>query len=172
MADDPTAATRRGPRVSFMEAIVVLSIFALLAGVVSPLLGSALEDGRRERAAQDCKAIADALAAYHRDHGDYPPGVQEDATYSYANGAYFGFGAEVLNRWLAEGAKRYLPAPIAADPWGQPYNYHVYSRSEPYMDVVVFSNGPNGQCESWDGHLWNRGRLAGDDVGAFFDGRH
>ena len=162
---------RRGPRLSFMEMTVAVAILALLAGVLTPILGTVLEAGRRARAAQDCKAIADALAAYHRDHEGYPPGVQEDPSYSYANGDFFGFGAEILNRWLYDGPTRYLAQPIGVDPWGQPYNYHVETRTEPYMDVVVFSNGANRLCESWDGHLWNRSQLGGDDVGAFLDDR-
>jgi type II secretion system protein G len=153
-----------------MEIVVALSVLALLAGVLTPLVGNAVEESRCTRAALDCKAIADALEAYRADHGGYPPGAQGDPAYSYANQAYFGFGAEILNQWLFEGGKKkYLERPIGPDPWGQPYNYHVYTRSHPYMDVVVFSNGPDRKCESWDGNLWSRGRFAGDDLGVFFD---
>jgi len=166
---DRTAA--RGAGISFMEVVVAFSVLALLAGVLTPMVGSAVEESRRTRAARTCQAIADALGAYREDHGAFPPGHQGDGTYSYANRAWFGFGAEVLNPWLFDGLKRYLAAPIGLDPWGQPYSYHVYTRSDPYMDVVVLSNGPNRECESWDGTLWNRGRLGGDDLGAFLDRR-
>ena len=175
-ANDP--ATRRGPALSVMEVVVALSVIALLAGVLTPMVGNVLEESRRSKAAADCRAIADAIATYRQEHGAYPPGLQDDPTYSYANQAYFNFGAEVLNPWLfgdstgafaKDGARKYLLQPIGNDPWGQPYNYHVYTRSNPYMDVAVFSNGPNRQCESWDGNLWNRGRFGGDDIGAFYD---
>ena len=166
-----TSEPARAPRLSLMEAVVALSVIALLAGVLTPMVGNVVEEGKRTRALEECRAIADAIGAYRADHGGYPPGRQDDATYSYANQAYFGFGADVLNEWLVGGAKPYLQKPIGLDPWGQPYNYHVYTRSDPYMDVAVFSNGPNRQCESWDGHLWNRGKYGGDDLGAFFDGQ-
>jgi hypothetical protein len=133
------------------------------------MVGNVIEESRRTKAAEDCRRIADALAAFRSDNGQFPPGMQGDPTYSYANKAYFGFGAEVLNKSLFEGPKQYLQAPISLDPWGQAYNYHVYTRSDPYMDVVVFSDGPNRACESWDGNLWNRGKFSGDDLGAFLD---
>jgi type II secretory pathway pseudopilin PulG len=168
--DPGTAPPRaRGAGLSFMEIIVAFSVIALLAGVLTPMFGNVIDDSKRTKAAEECRAIADAIGAYRVDHGDYPPGKQDDPTYSYANQAYFNFGADVLNEWLFRGAKKYLQQPIGLDPWGQPYNYHVYTRSDPYMDVAVFSNGPNQQCESWDGNLWNRGRFGGDDIGAFFD---
>jgi|SoiMethySBSTD1v2_1073268.scaffolds.fasta_scaffold240852_2 general secretion pathway protein G len=173
VSDAPVAAAEPRPaRISFMEVIVAFSVLALLAGVLTPMVGSAIEESRRTRATEDCRAIADALQSYRDDTGAFPPGMQGDGTYSYANEAYFGFGAEVLNRWLYEGPKKYLKSPIGADPWGRPYNYHVYTRSDPYMDVVVFSDGPNHVCESWDGNLWNRGKFAGDDLGVFIDHGH
>lgn len=154
---------------SLMEVIVAVSVIALLAGVLTPMIGNVIEDGRKSKALEDCKAIADAIGAYRADVGSYPPGVQSDPTYNYANKSSTGYGAEVLNTWLIEGAKKYLQRPIGNDPWGNPYNYHIYTRTDPYMDVTVFSDGPNKVCESWDGNLWNKGKFGGDDIGAFFD---
>lgn len=160
-------AARRG--FSLMEVIVAVSVLALLAGVLTPMVGSVVEENKKSRAADDCKAIAQAIGAYLADVGTYPPGMQADSTYNYGNAAYFDYGAEVLNTWLVEGPKKYLEKPIGNDPWGTPYSYHCYTRSNPYMDVAVFSHGPNKACESWDGALWNKGKFGGDDLGAFFD---
>jgi len=152
-----------------MEIIVAVSVIALLAGVLTPMIGNVVEESKRARAAEDCKAIAEAIGAYRVDAGGYPPGQQGDPTYNYGNPAYFGYGVEVLNPTLMEGAKKYLSKAIAKDPWGNAYSYHIYTRSDPYMDVAVFSHGPNKNCESWDGNLWNKGKFGGDDIGAFFD---
>lgn len=163
------ATTRPRAGFSLMEVIVAVSVIALLAGVLTPMVGNVIEENKKSRAADDCKAIAQAIGAYFDETGTYPPGMQADATYNYANPSYFGYGAEVLNTWLFEGPKKYLEKPIGNDPWGTPYSYHCYTRSNPYMDVAVFSHGPNKACESWDGALWNKGKFGGDDLGAFFD---
>jgi general secretion pathway protein G len=154
---------------SLMEIIVAVAVIALLAGVLTPMIGNVIEESRKASAAEDCKAIANAIGAYRQDIGTYPPGQQNDPTYNYGNKAYFGYGAEVLNKWLLEGSKKYLSKAIGNDPWGNPYSYHIYTRSDPYMDVAVFSHGPNKNCESWNGTYWNQGVFAADDIGAFYD---
>lgn len=154
---------------SVIELVVAVTVVAVLAGVLTPMLGRSIGEARRSAAVAECRRICNALAAYREDHGSYPPGLQGDPTYNYANGTAYGYGAEVLNTWLCDGPKKYLSAPIGRDPWGSAYNYHVFTRSDPYMDVVVFSNGPNRVCDSWDGTLWNRARFNSDDLGAFFD---
>jgi type II secretion system protein G len=165
--DRKSSALRAG--FSLMEVIVAVSVIALLAGVLTPMIGNVVEDSRKATAASECQAIANAIGQYQQDVGSYPPGVQNDATYNYGNKALFGFGAEVLNTWLVEGSKKYLGKAIGNDPWGTPYNYNIYTRTDPNMDVTVYSNGPNKTSESWDQVLWNKGKLSGDDIGSFYD---
>ncbi len=161
--------TDRRAGLSMMEVIVAITVIVLLAGVVTPMVGDVLAQKQANVAIGQAQAIAKAIGEYYQDTGSYPPGMQADQSYNYANPSYFGYGAEVLNTWLYEGPKKYLEQPIGNDPWGTPYSYHVYTRSDPYMDVAVFSHGPNHECESWDGALWNKGKFGGDDLGAFFD---
>ena len=163
-----TTLRRRGG-FSLMEVIVTVAVIALLAGVLTPMVDGVIDERMRQRARDEAGAIAKAIGAYYQETGAYPPGTQADASYNYGNSSYFLHGAEVLNTWLYDGPKRYLQKPIGNDPWGTPYSYHVYTRSDPYMDVAVFSHGPNKACESWDGALWNKGKFGGDDLGAFFD---
>jgi general secretion pathway protein G len=167
----PHRAARPAPSPAFslVELIIAVVVLSLLAGVLTPMFGRSIDEARRATAVAACRQICNALAAYRDDHGSYPPGLQGDPTYSYANGTAYGYGAEVLNTWLCDGPKKYLNEPIGRDPWGSAFNYHVFTRSDPYMDVVVFSNGPDRVCDSWDGTLWNRARFNGDDLGAFFD---
>jgi type II secretory pathway pseudopilin PulG len=150
-----------------MELIVAVSVMALLAGVLTPMIGNVIEESRKTRALADCKAIVDAIGSYREEVGSYPAGTQT-ANYNYGFGGASA-GVEVLNVELIEGAKKYLSKAIGKDPWGQNYCYHIYTLSDPYMDVVVFSCGPNQTNESWDGNVWNRGAFNGDDIGAFFD---
>lgn len=160
---------RRRSGFSLMEVIVTVAVIALLAGVLTPMVDGVIDERMKQRARDEAGAIAKAIGAYYQETGAYPPGTQADASYNYGNASYFLHGAEVLNTWLYDGPKRYLAKPIGNDPWGTPYSYHVYTRSDPYMDVAVFSHGPNKACESWDGALWNKGKFGGDDLGAFFD---
>ena len=60
-----------------MEFVVALAVAALLAGALTPMVGSVAESGRQAKAAADCRAIADAIRAYRADHGEYPPGTVE-----------------------------------------------------------------------------------------------
>jgi hypothetical protein len=156
---------------SLLRRIVPIALIVGFAGVVVPSLdrgpvGSS-ELRLRDYAEQECRRIAAALVAYRADHGAYPPGLQGDPTYNYGNGTAYGFGAEVLNAWLVDGGAHYLDAPIGRDPWGRAYNYQVFTRSVPCPDVVVFSDGPDRTCDSWDSSCWSRRQFRGDDVGAF-----
>src|SRR5215470_13035939 len=134
--------------------LVPIALIVGFAGVVVPTLErgpvEAADARQREVAAEECRRIAAALVAYRADHGAFPPGLQGDPTYNYGNGTAYGFGAEVLNAWLCEGGAHYVDAPIGRDPWGCAYNYQVFTRSRPCPDVVVFSNGPDRVCDSWD----------------------
>ena len=154
---------------TLIEMIAVVIIVGILAAALVPMVGHTIEDSRKAKAQSDTKAIVDAIAMYKMVNGTYPPGRQNDPTYNYGNYTYYGYGVEVLNPWLVEGARKYMAKAIGNDPWGRPYNYHIYTRANPYQDVVVFSNGPNRSIESWDGDVWNRGVFNGDDIGAFFD---
>ena len=153
---------------------VPLALIIGLAGFVVPDLDRGAppnDEQRREIAVCECERIAAALVAYRKDHGAYPPGLQGDPTYNYGNGDAYGFGAEVLNAWLCRGRAHYLATPIGRDPWGRSYNYQVFTRSAAIADVVVFSNGPDRACDSWDSSCWSLRRFRGDDVGAFADHR-
>jgi hypothetical protein len=156
---------------SLFRRIVPIALIVGFAGVVVPSIerGPVGASSARQRAVaeDECRRIAAALVAYRADHGAYPPGLQGDATYNYGNGTAYGFGAEVLNAWLCEGGAHYLDAPIGLDPWGRAYNYQVFTRSQPCPEVVVFSDGPDRVCDSWDSSCWSCRCFLGDDLGAF-----
>ena len=159
---------------SLLRRVVPIALIVGFAGVVVPTLDRGArpdEEYRREVAARDCERIAAALVAYRNDHGAYPPGLQNDPTYNYGNGTAYGFSAEVLNAWLCKGRAHYLDTPIGRDPWGRAFNYQVFTRSAAIADVVVFSNGPDRACDSWDSGCWSLRRFRRDDVGAFADPR-
>jgi general secretion pathway protein G len=153
---------------SLIELVVVVAVMALLAGVLTPVVGRVIEDSKVSRAKSDARAIVHAIGRYRLDVGAYPGGPQANATYNYGYGGA-ATGAEYHNAALVQGAKKYLQEAIGTDPWGRNYAYHIYTQSNPYQDVVVYSYGPNGVNETWDGNAWNQGKFNGDDIGAFWD---
>ena len=164
---------------TLLEMIAVVIVVGVLAATLVPMVGKTIEDSRKARAQSDTKAIVNAIAMYKMANGSYPSGScgscvhcgSGNPAYNYAGYGISGgnCGVEVQNSFLVEGTPKYLAKRIGNDPWGSPYPYHLYTLSNPYMDVAVFSIGPNKSNESWDGGVWNQGRFNGDDIGAFFD---
>ncbi len=57
---------------TLIELAVVLAVIAILAGILTPLVTSYLDQARGGRAQADLKTIADAVKLYQRDTGRYP----------------------------------------------------------------------------------------------------
>jgi len=155
------------------EVAVAIALCVLAAGIVGPLAAPLISDllVREDvaRAQQDCRTIVEALARYHSEHGAYPPGAQGNAVYNYDRGELGRGGVAELAPWLLSGSRPHLAAACWTDPWGSNYSYHVCTQTEPFVDIVVYSRGPDGVDDSWDGLLWNQRSFAGDDVGAFLE---
>jgi len=162
---------RRRLRAGFtlMEVVVVVSILAILSAIATPMIGGVIQKGKVAAARADCDAISEAIGRYYTDNGKYPPGTQNNPKYNYAKWPDHQKGVEVLSPWLLEGTVKYLGDKFDKDPWGNRYSYHIYTLNNPYMDVVVYSNGPDGVNSSWNGTYWNKGEFAGDDIGSFYD---
>jgi len=158
-----------GATFSLVEMVIAVVVLAMMAGVLTPAFEKSLNDSRIARATVQCRRICAALAAYHDDRGEFPPGLQGDPNDNFAESISCGFGAEILNTWLYDGPTKYLTAPIGRDPWGTAYNYRVFSKRGDYGHVVVFSNGPDRVCESWDEVALRDTTFKEDDFGASID---
>jgi general secretion pathway protein G len=62
---------RRG--FTLIELVVILSILAILSGVLVPRVGSHLRSSRDARRLADIQAIREAVEQYHLDRGAFPP---------------------------------------------------------------------------------------------------
>ncbi len=108
---------------TLIELVIVISILAILSGVLVPRVTSHLEASRDARRLADIKAVRSAIEQYHMDKGVYPE--------AGANSSYGGW--DVSNdgdfiRVLAE--QGYLDGD-AVDPINDSsfhYRYYVYSR--------------------------------------------
>ncbi len=160
------ARTRRIRWAVSLEQVLVTTTLLLLAAIVIPLADDVAMSRRVNLAKKQTDDILESIATFRDLNRTYPPGPQNSPRYNYRRGRD---GAAVLNPWLASGDPPLLRRPIARDPWGNPFSYHIFEGDDDSPDVVVYSWGPNGIDESWDVDLWKARRLGGDDIGGFYE---
>ncbi len=61
---------------TLVEVLAVIGIIAILAAILIPVLGVAMEKGRQMTCIGNLQKIGMALAIYHQDHGTYPDPAQ------------------------------------------------------------------------------------------------
>ncbi len=57
---------------TLIEMVVVLAVIAILAAILAPSLTRYIESARVQRAENDCKVIASAIAVFNSDVGEWP----------------------------------------------------------------------------------------------------
>ena len=124
---------RRDTRGGFtlVELLVVLVILGLVMGLVGPRVLGYLSSSRERTAHLQIESFNSALDLYFLDNGRYPTNSE---------------GLEALVRrpasephWSGPYLKQ---ANVPADPWGNPYAYHVPGKAGPY---AITSAGPDGK---------------------------
>lgn len=109
---------------TLIELVVVISILAILSGVLVPRVTSHLKSARDARRLADLKAVRTAIEQYRLDRGVYPP-----ANASSTNGGWdVSFDGDFIPVLTEEG---YLDED-ALDPLNDStfhYRYYVYARS-------------------------------------------
>jgi general secretion pathway protein G len=144
-----TASIRRPRGFTLLELIVVVTILAILMGVVAPRLMSWPGEARKARARTDMKAIATALQTYHVDNFKYPstqqgiealvrkPSGQPDAP-NWKTGGYLG------------------ATDVPKDPWNRPYLYISPGQGGREFDVYTLGadGKPGGEDEDADLGHW------------------
>lgn len=117
---------------TLLEAVIVLGIIAVLAGVMVPSLIGRIDDARMDAAERELDSIESALEMYHRDCKDLP---------SEANG----LGALVSNldgvpgwRGPYVNGRGDQAVSISTDPWGNAYLYAPFAQVRGYGYVVDY----------------------------------
>lgn len=143
---------------TLIELIVVISVIAVLAGIILPNIAGLLDDAKDSRMIAECKNLCTAIIQYQKNNNYLPylnlPGGAQ--TYSYA---YDGYTVR-LNDQIAS----FLSRRIQQDPWGRYYRYWQYASwtyNRGYGTVsagraVVCSFGRNYWTGIWDSNLWAR----------------
>ncbi|MEW6071885.1 MAG: type II secretion system protein GspG [Planctomycetota bacterium] len=106
---------------SLIELVVVISILAILAGVLVPRVTNHMKSARDSRRLADIKAIRNAVEQYYMDNTTYPA--------ANTNGAYGGWDVSLDGNFISVlQDKGYLPE-VPADPINDAtyhYRYYVY----------------------------------------------
>ena len=128
---------------TLIELIVVISVIAILAGMVTPLVSSITEQAREARMKSDVNSLKSAIVNYNAKRALYPglaspanptlglaavtalTGVSGNTTAGYYFPGTTQTNADQVSNRLAQ----YLSKMITNDPWTMPYRYYIDTRT-------------------------------------------
>ncbi len=165
---------------TLIELIVVISVIAILAGMVTPLVSSVTEQARDARMKSDVNSMKSAIVNYNAKRAVFPgpasaanatlgfdavtaiPGTTVNAAGYYLNSTTLATITNVSNRLT-----QFLAKPITTDPWNQPYRYYIDTRTTVARTGRVGFVGSIGLNQAQNGiqtaaNMYN-GNAVGDD---------
>jgi len=133
---------------TLLELLIVITIIAILSGLVLSAAGYVQKKGARSRAEAEIAAVGAALESYKADNGDYPNGSNSLVLITNlmpsSGKVYFEFKSKSTNSsgWL--------------DPFGENY-YYIYTNGSPNNGTNNFdlwstagnSAVTNGYIKNW-----------------------
>ena len=118
---------------TLVEMLVVITIIALIMGIVGPRVLNYLSESKAKAAKIQIESFASALDLYYLDTGRYPGGseglaalVRKPGNITSWNGPYLKGGQ------------------VPPDPWGNPYVYRSPGQNGPYDILSYGSDGTEG----------------------------
>jgi general secretion pathway protein G len=133
MRADRACAARHKAGFTLVEMLVVLTIIALILGLVGPRVLNYLGESRTKAAKLQIESFGSALDLFYLDAGRYPTASEGlNALVQRPT------GAEIWNGPYVKGGK------VPSDPWGNPYQYRSPVESAPYEIVSYGSDGREG----------------------------
>jgi general secretion pathway protein G len=122
---------RRQNAFTLVELLLVLTILAILAGIVLPRMSGSTEKAKVSAALTQISTFGTALGIYEVDTGGYPRGRE-------------GLQALMIKPRDGQGWKGpYMEKEIPLDPWGHPYVYECPGKHNP-TGYDLFATGPDG----------------------------
>jgi len=129
---------------TIIELMVVITIIGILASLVAPKFMGKLESAKIKTTKAQLEMFSTALDSFNLDVGRYPTDSE---------------GLKVL--WTKSKDVKgydgpYLPKPVDADAWGNPYIYKLNSNEHPYDIISYGKDGKEGGEEKdADISLWD-----------------
>ena len=127
---------------SLLELVTTIAIIAILAGIVTPLVGNMIEEARVNRATSEVKVLAEAIVNLYKDTAQWPL----DTLINTTTGTTNSWNSD-RNRLLSRGTIAakiwkgpYVSKQIGLDPWNTSYIYRTNNVT--YVKGVL-SCGPN-----------------------------
>jgi len=131
----------RPHRVAFtlVELLVVISIIALLMGILVPVLGRAKEKARRVTCMGNVRQFILGIQVYAGDHDDYLPSGLSDA--NNPNDEHTPILSEAMRNALAKiiGDAKCLSCPWLREPFDDPNGWYYEYHGEPYGYVIGYN---------------------------------
>jgi len=129
---------------TLIEIMVVVTVIALLIGMIGPTVFNQVAKAERTRIAQDIRTIESALKFYRLDNFRYPSQAQ---------------GLDALVTAPADSGNwngPYLES-LPLDPWERPYRYANPSTHNKQVDVFTlgYDNMQGGEDDNKDWGNWN-----------------
>lgn len=132
---------------TLLELLAVISIIAILAGIVIGAGRRASVAGKAARAKAELAAIGASLEAYKRIYGDYPQTDDEGQVLRALMGQRGPVSdATITGRVLFETARFAIAGNVLVDPWDRPYVYIYKAPPSGWTNssYVFYSIGPDG----------------------------
>ena len=150
----PRGASSARAAFTLLEVLVVITIIAILAGLVVGVGRRASESGMIARVRAELAVLSTALETYKRAYGDYPRTGDGAKLVQALLGRKGPTDQDIAGRSLLEVTRFTFansadpttnPAAVLVDPWGQPYVY-AYRTEAPWSNSshVLYSMGPDG----------------------------
>jgi general secretion pathway protein G len=133
MQADRVRAARHKAGFTLVEMLVVLTIIALILGLVGPRVLNYLGESRSKTAKLQIESFGSALDLFYLDSGRYPT-TSEGLNALVQRPT----GAEIWNGPYVKGGK------VPSDPWGNVYQYRSPVEAAPYEIVSYGSDGHEG----------------------------
>ncbi len=116
---------------TLVELLLVMTILAILAGIVLPKMAGRGEEARQKAAITQISTLGTALGAYEVDNGNYPRGRE-------------GLQALMVRpRDAMNWHGPYMEKDIPLTPWNTPYVYECPGRHNP-SGYDLYATGPDG----------------------------
>jgi general secretion pathway protein G len=138
-----------------IELLVVITVIAILAGLVGPMVFRNVGDAKISAARAQVELFALALDQYRLDNDFYPSTAQGLAALRDRP-----TGDPDARNWRGP----YLRKAIPLDPWGRPYSYTApgivnaesYDLLSPGRDGQLGGSGEDADVTSWEGSARRR----------------